>query len=634
MADQPDEKLPRKSRKLGAKVETPEVKARRLPADAPCKALGYAGQCMAILDGMGQLHMLSALHLEHKLMMFVTGDVDWLYRTYPRMKNIAKRGAADEWIVTGWRTEDFYEDLYQTCIANGRFDIAERVRGRGCYRADDGGLIMHLGESLCVLGQITRAGVRSGFVYPAANALPGPAPVSIDPTPANRLLYRIAQSWNFNRPKLDPILIIGMLGVCILSGALPVRPGAALTGERGTGKSELLLFMHAILGAWSVYSTDSTEAGMRQKLGRDALAYFLDEQEARADDNGFPSIQLYWRASYGGGVIVRGGQNHVGSEFKAISTLIIAAINLPAMDSADRSRVLIVQLRKLAEGAKVKLSDDATLPQIGAQLIRRLADNYKRLVADVIPAWRALLMADGWDDRGADTYGVVLGCAWVLLTDETPTEGDFTNHAHDLQSLMWTHAADEVPTFRRVLNRFWGWRADQYRRGEQRGLGEYAIEAAGWGRDDPAEAGEQWTPFDPNAINRTESEAQRDAAASLDARKSGQLLKRYGIRIFAAEHDGLRWRKGERLIAFANLCVAIGEIFRGTPWGALPSGQGGWSQALLGAPTAQRWPRVMRFPFGVSRVVVMRLDVALAGMVGADETVADAVDQWAPGEAT
>jgi hypothetical protein len=629
MADKPDE-LPRKSRKLGAKVETPEVKQRRLPADAPCKALGYAGQCLAVLDGMGQLHMLNSHMLDHKLMMFITGDVDWLYQTYPRMKNIAKRGAADEWIVTGWRTEDFYEDLYQTCIAMGRFDIAERVRGRGAYRADDGGLILHLGEQLCVLGQLTRAGVRSGFVYPAANALPGPVSVTVDPTPANRLLYRIGQSWNFQRPKLDPVLIVGMLGVCVLSGALPVRPGAALTGERGTGKSELLLFMHAVLGAWSIYSTDSTEAGMRQKLGRDALAYFLDEQESRADNTGFLQTQLYWRASYGGGVIVRGGQNHVGSEFKAISTLIIAAINLPAMDSADRSRVLIVQLRKLAEGAKVKMTDDATLPQIGAQLIRRLMDNYKRLVAEIIPAWRALLMSDGWDDRGADTYGVVLGCAWALLTDETPTDGDLATHARDLQSLMWAHAADEVPTYRRVLNRFWGWRADQYRRGEQRGLGEYAIEAAGWGRDDPAGDGDQWTPFDPDAINRSEAEAQRDAAASLDARKAAQLLKRYGIRILTAEHEGAHWQKGDRLIAFAHLCHAISEIFRGTPWAALGSGQGGWTQALLGAPTAQRWPRPVRFPFGLTRVVVMRLDVALAGMVGADETVGEAVDQWAP----
>jgi hypothetical protein len=205
-------------------------------------------------------------------------------------------------------------------------------------------------------------------------------------------------------------------GVIIAAGALPARPGCAITGEPGTCKTELMRLSRDLLGHRLIYSTDLTEAGIRQqRVGRDSIGVILDEFEASGDPHAMHRILLYWRSCYSGGRALRGGAHHTGTEFITNAVLIAAAIDLPAMDAADRSRVVVVHLDRLAEGAKAKLADDPLLPETGAWLVRRMADQFAHLTDFVLPAWRDLLTGAGWDDRGADTYGIVLSCAWVLL---------------------------------------------------------------------------------------------------------------------------------------------------------------------------------------------------------------------------
>jgi hypothetical protein len=609
----------RKPLTLGATVDVEPTPKPVLPPDCPTVPLGINGQYLYCLDPMGQLHRLDTDRLGAKREILVC-KVEWLYDNFPRLKKIAKRDGALEWLVVGWHPEHFYESLKTACDNLGLFLPEQRVRGRGAHRGEDGNVIFHLGNQLSMFGKLQKLGVRGRLVFPLAPPLPAPfhAPVIGPGGPAERLLHRIADSWQFGRPALDPVLLLGMLGVVVLAGALPVRPGCALTGERGTGKSELMKLLVRVLGDWLIYSTDATEAGIRQKLGMDAIGMLLDEQESHGDNSAFTRVQHYWRSSYSGGTTHRGGQNHTGSEFLAMSVLIAAAINLPAMDSADRSRCIVIEMKPLPPGPKVRLVHDAIWPTIGPLLIRRLQDHYKRLIGEIIPAWRALLMGAGWDDRGADTYGVTLGCAWAMLYDLAPTDDDLALHAADLAALLAAHKADEVPTYRRAFHRLWGWRVDLYRRGEQRSLGEYAIEAAGYGSDSSNDGGLQ--PFDAAAIDRSEPVAAH-AAEQLDAKEAARALRKYGITIMRAKADsawrGLgSWRAGERLLCIARVAPALGEVFRGTPWTGTESGSGGWGAAFLRAPGAVQLGYPLRYPWGCSRAVCMRLDLALAGMVG------------------
>jgi hypothetical protein len=618
----------RKRLTLGAIVDVEPTPKPVLPEDCPTVPLGRFGQYAYCLDAMGQLHKIDSDRLGAKRSILIC-TTEWLYDNYPRYKKVTKRDGKEEWLVVGWHPDHFWQALDAACRNLGLFIADQRVRGRGAHRGEDGNVIFHLGNQISIFGKLQPLGVRGRLVFPLRAPLPAPfhAPVIALGGPAERLLHRIADSWVFGRPALDPLLLVGMLGVVVLAGALPVRPGCALTGERGTGKSELMKLLVRVMGDWLIYSTDATEAGIRQKLDDDAIGMLLDEQESKGDNSAFARVQHYWRSSYSGGTTHRGGQNHTGSEFKANSVLIAAAINLPAMDSADRSRCIIIEMKPLRPGPKIRLVHDTVWPTVGPLLVRRLQDHYPRLIADIIPAWRALLMSAGWDDRGADTYGVCLGCAWALLYDLAPTEDDLAMHEADLAALLAAHKADEVPTYRRCFNRLWGWRVDLYRRGEQRSLGEYAIEAGGWGRETAGDGGLE--PYDPTALDRPEHIAEREAD-KMDAKESARLLRKYGLTIMRAktdsEHKGLgSWKAGERLLVIARVSPALAEVFRGTPWGGTEAGSGGWAQAFLRAPGATQLAYPVRYQWGSARAVVMRLDVALAGMVG-DPDLADAWD--------
>jgi hypothetical protein len=596
-----------------------------LPEDCPTIPLGYLGQYFFVLDAYGQFHKLDADHFGRTRMLNICRP-EWLWDHFPRRKRIVGRDGHEEWLTIGWKPEEFHAALESSCKRAGAFDPDEKLRGRGAYAGEGGQVILHLGDALWMSGHKQRLGCAGEYVYAATNALPGPAAKPVSTDPGRQLLHKVRDSWRFLRA-IDPYFVVGMMGVVVLGGALPARPGAALTGERGTGKSELMLLMTAILGGWLSYSSDATEAGIRQTLGGDALGMLLDEQESVGDNSGFRRVQLYWRGSYGGGRTLRGGQNHVGSKFIARGTIIIAAINLPAMEAADRSRVIQIEMLPLGEVTGPRLIHDAMWPTEGAKLIRRLADEYPRLMREVLPGWRALLIENGWDSRGADTYGIVLACAWIMLRDDAPDQDSYELLRGDLDALAEAHKALELSTDQLVLALLLGHKVDFYRRGEIRTIGEWLAEACGWGRSDPAD--DSYPPPDSadETINRTEKEAQR-AAERLDARKALAMLRRYGINVLAAPADEPHghWRKGERLLAVANICPGLSEVFRGTPWGASITGQGGWHAALLRAPTASRWPYPVRFPWGPSRVVVMRLDVALAGVVGPDG--ADMADVW------
>jgi hypothetical protein len=553
-----------------------------------------------------------------------------LLQTYPRKRLVIKPDGSKEWITTGWQMDEFLADLEDWCKYKGIFDPIERLRGRGAFAGEDGHLLLHLGESLFTRGRQVALGTRGAFVYSLAPPLPAPAPhpaTLASDGPAIALLNRVSHSWNFRR-SIDPYIWLGMLGVIIAAGALPARPGCAITGERGTGKTELMRLSCNLLGQRLIYSTDLTEAGIRQRLGRDSIGVILDEFEASGDPQALHRIILYWRSCYSGGRALRGGVHHTGTEFITNAVLIAAAIDLPAMDAADRSRIVVVHLDRLADGAKAKLADDPLLPETGAWMVRRIADQFPHLMGFVLPAWRDLLAGAGWDDRGADTYGIVLSCAWVLLRDGVPSEADLEQFAPDLAELAEAHAAEETASHIRAYSRLFAWRPEQFQRGgDGRTIGEMLTEAAGW-LDDGLNPDDLPAGFVPS-IERTEAQAQRVALTDNKARKSARQLRRYGVAIIPATDDsshggdaGHWWHKGERLLAIAVNSPHLAECFRGSPWGGTEAGAGGWSSVFLRAPGATRG-RPMRFGYGESRVILCRLDVALAGLVGPETGMAE-----------
>lgn len=592
------------------------------PECLPVECLGFAGRYLYVLDSQRQFTIVDTERVSRaRLANIATPEA--LLLAYPRKRLVTQDDGSKKWVTVSWIMDEFLADLEAYCKYKGIFDPIERLRGRGAFAGEDGHMLLHLGDALFTRAHFTGLGRRGDYVYSLAPPLPPPYPhpaLHAADGPAIALLDRVSHSWSFRRA-IDPWIWLGMMGVVIAAGALPARPGCAITGERGTGKTELMRLSCNLLGPRLVYSTDLTEAGIRQRLGRDSIGVILDEFEASGDAQAVRRLLLYWRSCYSGGRALRGGAGHTGSEFITNAVLIAAGIDLPALDAADRSRIVIVSLDKLAPGAKAKLADDPLLPEIGAWMIRRLSDMFAHLMGFVLPAFRDLLTGAGWDDRGADTYGIVLSCAWIMLRDDVPTEADLERFAADLDELAEAHEAEETPSYIRAHTRMYAWRPEQYQRGgDGRTIGEILTEGAGWA-DDGLTGDELPTGFVP-AIERSESEAQRVALHDNKARKSARQLRRYGLAIVAATEDsehggapGRWWRRGERLLAIAVNSPHLAECFRGTPWGGTDAGAGGWSTVFLRAPGATRG-RPMRFGYGESRVVLVRLDVALAGLVG------------------
>jgi hypothetical protein len=598
-----------------------------LPDDCPMIALGYNGEELHVMDCMGQ-HRVVMLHRFPAPLAMSLATPQWLRKTYPRKRKIIRDDGETEWITIDFVLKEFQAATGNSCQAAGFFDPHARIRGRGAWRGENGAPVAHLGDKVMIDGRLVRLGPRGDYVYALGRPLPKPAAFPCGTDTGRRLLHDIGASWRFQR-RIDPLFILGLMGVAVLGGALHVRPGFSLTGERGYGKSELMIFMAAVLGGWVSYVTDATEAGIRQLMGRDSVAFYLDEHEANGSDAAIAAarrIQLYKRASYGGGTTLRGGTSGSGVAFQPRGAIGYAGINLPPDEPADASRNVLISLLPL-EDTGPRLAADAAWPLEGQRLIRRLFDHYERLMNEVLPAVRAVLLEWGWDQRGADTYGTVLACAWVAFSDSTPNELDLAEYQADFDGLAEARRSDEIPTWRKVLSALWAWQVDAWKGGQTRLLGEHAAEAFGWGRGDPAE--EESIPgfIQEEPANRTEAQAIIFARQPA-ARKAAGLLRRFGIQIVIAPADdaGGRWRRGERLLAIAKTGKPLSEVFRGTPWAASSSGQSGYTSALGRAPTASPWPYPVRFPWGTSRVTVMRLDVGLNGLAGPDS--AAVIEAW------
>jgi hypothetical protein len=126
-------------------------------------------------------------------------------------------------------------------------------------------LILHCGDRLFSPAGEEDLGELEGHVYPTRPMIARPWPNSLDGKkgPAAVLLPHF-QTWKWVRPKLDPVLLIGAIGVGYLGAAVNYRPGAYVLGDKATGKSGLHDDIKALQGEWLVHTADTTAAGLYQ----------------------------------------------------------------------------------------------------------------------------------------------------------------------------------------------------------------------------------------------------------------------------------------------------------------------------------------------------------------------------------
>lgn len=391
-----------------------------LPPECNVVPLGVAGKISFFIDALGQFLSFDGMKPADLLRLFRATPY-YTYWAWPRIKVIANEDGTQEYTVNGIEEKKAIMCLEKAASARGLFDPSNKLRGRGAWKDSFGRLIWHSGDALWMVdnGRLvaSRPGEVDGIFYfrGAGIMQPWSEPVPASESPA-RAIFDMLKTWNWQRPALDPVLVLGGIGVMFLCGALRERPHVAAMGDFGTGKTALTDIIQGLLGDVLVRAEEPTEAGVRQYMGLDALPVALDEFEASEDNSRVIKLVVLARLAYSGGRILRGGADHKGVEFTARNAFFCGGINLPPMKPQDLSRFAIVNTNKLeVSGANAK--PPKVEKDWGRMLLRSLMDAWPEFEA-ILADWRSILGSAGLTGRGSDTYGTLFAMAQLMLGAE------------------------------------------------------------------------------------------------------------------------------------------------------------------------------------------------------------------------
>jgi hypothetical protein len=454
-------------------------------------------------------------------------------------------------LVLGTDWDQVGRALMDECGAIGAVNIDNSVRGPGGWLGHDGNLVFHCGDIIYTRDQAFKPGRIGEHVYPSAPAIPHPAQGRADSGAAEQILDFL-KTWNWRRPDMDPHLLLGWIGAAMLGGALRWRPVVWVTGDKATGKSTLQKLIGLILDERAmIASVDATEAGIRQAVGKMSLPVTLDELEADVDNRRADGLIKLARFACSGGRSHRGGANHEGSQFTLSNCFLFSSILVPGLQSQDVSRMAILHLDKLEDGAIAPALKPEIYKQFGQILRRRLMDRWQDFPA-ILEAYRVALQAAGHGGRSGDVFGTLLACHDLLLFDGGPDPAIVQDCASRMQYSAMSEAEDDIADWQRCFNHLVSSPLDFYRNGEKRSVGEWILGAAG----------KKNIGVEPPEANRA--------------------LGGYGLRVRSEEVLG----KTFWLLQIANAHQGLAPIFRETQWGSRPGAQGVWVQSLRRAPNS------------------------------------------------
>lgn len=248
------------------------------------------------------------------------------------------------------RWDDAIDWLMTECKRIGIFDPA-KIRGRGAW-IDDGRAVLHVGDCLIVDGKRSSLSLpRTKYVYEAAIRLGEFREPPLSTREANRL-YTICQRLKWERG-ISGTLMAGFLAVAPVCGGLSWRPSCWLTGASGSGKSWINEHIAGpvLAGVSLRVQSKTTEAGLRQTLGSDALPVTFDEIE-REDHSGAQRVQgildlVRQASSETAGIIAKGTQNQTASRvYRIRSCFWFSSINVGIIHQADESRISVLAVHK------------------------------------------------------------------------------------------------------------------------------------------------------------------------------------------------------------------------------------------------------------------------------------------------
>jgi len=348
---------------------------------------------------------------------------------------------------TSFNTDAAANDLMRMCERRGIFS-PEMMRGRGAW-FDDGKVVLHLGNILYVDRQPTDpVKVKSRFVYeqglPMRADIDGPLSVA----EAGRFL-KLMRMMPWERD-IEALYAAGWCVLAHIGGVLNWRPHIWVVGSKGSGKTHVMSqVILPILGDNRLFvAGETTEAGVRQSLGHDALPVLFDEAEGE-DTRATERLQrilalVRQSSSETGGKIAKGTVGGAAMTFNVRSCFAFSSINASLVQQSDRSRVTVIELKpeKRKHGleelvaAEADILTEAYISSFYARaihlapVIRHNAIVFAKAVAGVMG-----------EQRAGDQLGALLAGAYSLTSDEKVT---FEAAEKWVRAKDWTDTVEEV----------------------------------------------------------------------------------------------------------------------------------------------------------------------------------------------
>ena len=339
--------------------------------------------------------------------------------------------------------------LFEQQAAVGMFDPG-RIRGRGAWR-DANRTIIHLGDRLLVDGtpKLITKPIISRYRYQHLVRIDGADGLKPLTDQYAIQIFNIANRFHWSNP-LYGALIAGWIVTAPICGALRWRPHIWLTAGSGSGKSEFLSrFLTPLLDEMALSVEGGTsEAGIRQQLGTDALPVILDEAESneKADAQRMQNILSLARvaSSESRSALIKGSPGGVTQSYKVRSMFFLSSIGTALKQRADRNRFVEISMRSPHEmDPETRQAHWETLDadlakyitsEIGQQLMARTFAMLPTILESTEIFTRAARKHFGCSRTG-DQYGPLLAGAYSLIDNEAPTPETAELY---LAQLQWT----------------------------------------------------------------------------------------------------------------------------------------------------------------------------------------------------
>jgi putative DNA primase/helicase len=320
--------------------------------------------------------------------------------------------------------------LIEQSIEQGIFN-PDNIRGRGAW-IDGKNTVIHCGSHLIVNGEhLPFNKFKSKYIYEAGYDLGFQFVEPMNATEGKKLLD-LCSLMNWDRP-INAYFLAGWCVIAPVCGALKWRPHIWITGAAGTGKSWIFekIVRRLLSGTALSVQSETTEAGIRQYLGQDALPVTFDEAEGedrKAQDRMQSVLTLMRGASTSdGGMIIKGSAGGSATRYCIRSCFAYASIGVSLNQQSDRSRVTVLSVSKLQgeEGKKrweqIQRAYHETMTE---DYTTRLQSRTVALLPTIIKnaeTFASAAAVELGDQRAGDQVGALLAGAYSLISNKQIT---------------------------------------------------------------------------------------------------------------------------------------------------------------------------------------------------------------------